>query len=158
MRSVASLSLALTALLAALLAAPAPASAGKARHDRVERSIVRAVNHERAQHGHARLRSSRKLSRAANYHSGQMLARDFFAHGAFTERVRRFAPYRRIGETLAYMSSCRAGAIVRMWMNSSSHRAILLSGGYRRIGVGKRTGKLGSRRACVVTADFASRR
>jgi uncharacterized protein YkwD len=43
-------------------------------------------------------------------------------------------------------------------MNSPGHRAILLSSQYRRVGVGKRTGSLGSTRACVVTADFSSRR
>jgi uncharacterized protein YkwD len=43
-------------------------------------------------------------------------------------------------------------------MNSPGHRAILLSSTYRRIGVGKRTGDYGGRRACMVTADFASRK
>jgi uncharacterized protein YkwD len=45
-----------------------------------------------------------------------------------------------------------------MWMNSPGHRAILLSGKFRRIGLAKRTGSLGGNRACVVTADFASRK
>ena len=50
-----------------------------------------------------------------------------------------------------------ARRVVRMWMSSPPHRAILLSGRYRRIGLAKRTGTLGSMRACVVTADFASK-
>jgi uncharacterized protein YkwD len=45
-----------------------------------------------------------------------------------------------------------------MWMNSPGHRAILLSATFRRIGLAKRTGNLGGTRACVVTADFGSRR
>jgi uncharacterized protein YkwD len=45
-----------------------------------------------------------------------------------------------------------------MWMDSPGHRAILLSSSYRRIGVGKRVGSLGSSKACVVTADFSSRK
>ena len=45
-----------------------------------------------------------------------------------------------------------------MWMNSPGHRAILLSSSFRRVGIGKRTGDLGGDRACVVTADFGSRK
>jgi uncharacterized protein YkwD len=45
-----------------------------------------------------------------------------------------------------------------MWLNSPGHRAVLLSGKYRRVGIGRRVGRLGSSRACLVTADFASRR
>ena len=160
MRSVASLTLALLTFLAALITVPAVApAAGKAKHDRVEWSIVRAVNAQRAQHGLGAVQPSRGLRRAADRHSRAMLRGDFFAHGAFERRVRRYVSYDSIGETLAYISSCRgnAGTIVRMWMNSPGHRAILLSRSYGRIGIGRRTGRLGSTRACVVTADFASR-
>jgi uncharacterized protein YkwD len=45
-----------------------------------------------------------------------------------------------------------------MWMDSPGHRAVLLSSTYRRVGIGKRAGRLGGRRACVVTADFGSRK
>ena len=48
--------------------------------------------------------------------------------------------------------------IVRMWMDSPGHRAILLSSSFRRIGLGKRTGDYGGNRACLVTADFASKK
>jgi uncharacterized protein YkwD len=51
-----------------------------------------------------------------------------------------------------------AHRVVRMWMDSPPHRAILLSGSYRRIGIGKRVGSLGSSKACMVTADFSSKR
>ena len=45
-----------------------------------------------------------------------------------------------------------------MWMNSPPHRAVLLVARRgRRIGVGKRRGKLGSARRAVFTADLASR-
>jgi uncharacterized protein YkwD len=95
-----------------------------------------------------------------------MLDANYFAHssrdgGSFDNRVRRFARHRAIGETLAWMSGCGRGSarrVVRMWMNSPGHRAVLLTSQYRRIGVGKRVGHLGSTRACVITADFGSRR
>jgi uncharacterized protein YkwD len=161
MRSAAALSLAIFSVL--LL--PAVAAAGPAQHDGSERAIVRAVNQQRSAHGLAPVLASAKLARAADHHTWEMLTADYFAHpsrdgGAFEQRVRRFGRYRTVGETLAWVSRCgRGGArtVVRMWMNSSGHRAILLSSDFGRIGIGKRTGSLGSRRACVVTADFASR-
>jgi uncharacterized protein YkwD len=165
MRAVAALTLALGSLFAVPAAAPADAGAN-ARLDATERAIVRAVNRQRAAHGLGRLDAGRRLARAADFHSWEMLAGNYFAHtsrngGPFERRVRRFGSYRAVGETLAWVSRCGRGAarrVVRMWMDSSGHRAILLSPRFRRIGVAKRTGSLGSTRACVVTADFASRR
>jgi uncharacterized protein YkwD len=166
MRSAASLTLAISSLFVALFATPAAGSAGRAELDGVERAIVRAINRQRANHGLAGLKSSAGLSEAADYHSWEMLDANYFAHtsrdgGPFDRRVRRFAKHRSVGETLAWLSSCGRGSarqVVRMWMDSPGHREILLSSGYRRVGVGKRTGSLGSTGACVVTADFGSRR
>jgi uncharacterized protein YkwD len=95
-----------------------------------------------------------------------MLEANYFAHSShngesFDRRVRRYANHRALGETLAMMGGCGRGSarrVVRMWMNSPGHRAILLSSKFRRVGIAKRTGSLGGNRACVVTADFASRK
>jgi uncharacterized protein YkwD len=162
MRYAAALSL---AVVSALLV-PAAAAAAPAKHDGIERAIVRAVNEQRAAHDLAPVKPHRSLARAADFHTREMLSADYFAHtsrdgGAFAERVRRFVDFRSIGETLAWVTGCgRGGArtVVDMWMSSSGHRAILLAAKYRRIGIGKRRGSLGSQRACVVTADFASHR
>jgi uncharacterized protein YkwD len=93
-----------------------------------------------------------------------MLRNDFFAHQSsdgtsFDHRVRAYAKARRVGENLAMVSRVRrvAREVVRMWLNSPGHRAILLSRRYRRVGVAKRSGDLGSLRATVFTVDFASR-
>ena len=65
-----------------------------------------------------------------------------------------------LGENLAALSDAadRAATVVRMWMESSGHRAIILTAGFRRVGVAARTGHLGGDRMTVVTADFAGRR
>lgn len=165
MRSAATLLLAAGLMLAAQSVLPAVAAA-KQRLDARERAIVRAINRQRADHDVPKVRATRPLSRAADYHSWEMLDADYFAHesrdgGPFDERVRRFADHRALGETLAMVGRCGNGSprrIVRMWMNSPGHRAILLDGTYRRVGVGKRTGKLGDDRVCVITADFGSSR
>lgn len=159
MRSVALVLSTLTTLLVLSFAASAPAAqAAGPRLDRGERAVVRAINRARAAHGLRRMRANRRLARAADVHSRSMLRSDFFSHGAFSQRLRRYVTFRRIGETIAMRSRCSARGFVRMWLNSPPHRAVLLSRGFRRVGVGRRTGRLGARRACLVTADFASRR
>jgi uncharacterized protein YkwD len=167
MRSVASLTLAFGCLLAALLVTPITATAAASPSvDARERAIVRAINRQRAKHGLGAVRSSRRLARAADFQSWEMLDADYIAHesrdgGPFDRRVRRYANHRSLGETLAMLGGCGNGSarrVVRMWMNSSGHRAVLLSSAYRKIGIGKRAGDLGGSRACVVTADFGSRK
>ena len=135
----------------------APSHAGS-RIDGGERAVVRAINRARAVHGLRALRSHRRLARAADAHTRSMLRSDYFSHGAFSARVRRYVSFRRIGETIAMTTRCSPRKVVRMWLNSPPHRAVLLAGGFRRIGVGRRKGRLGATRACVVTADFGSRR
>jgi uncharacterized protein YkwD len=167
MRAVVSMTLAVSCLLTALSISSLTATAGaKPRVDAKERAIVRAINRKRSKYGLANVRSSRRLARAADFHSWEMLDADYFAHesrdgGPFDRRVRRYANHRALGETLAMLGGCGKGSprrVVRMWMNSPGHRAILLSSTYRRVGLGKRTGNLDGNRACVVTADFASRK
>ncbi len=167
MRTVALLTSALGCLLAAILAVPAFAAAGTSRLDKRERAIVHRINVQRAEYGLAKVRPSRRLSRAADYHSWEMLNANYFAHqsangGSFADRLRRYTHKHALGETLAMLgggcSHGSAGRIVGMWMNSPGHREILLSSEYRRIGVAARTGMLGGTKACVVTADFGSQR
>jgi uncharacterized protein YkwD len=166
MRTVALLTLAASCLLAPLFGPITSTATAKPSLDGRERAIVRAINRQRSKHGLSKLSSSSKLARAADYHSWEMLDADYFAHesrdgGPFDQRVRRFAKHKALGETLAMVGGCgrkAAGRIVRMWMNSPGHRAILLSSSYRKVGLGKRTGDLRGSRACLVTADFGSRK
>jgi uncharacterized protein YkwD len=164
MRFVASLIAVLTLPLIAHVST-AQAGGGSPRLDGAERSVIRQINAQRQAAGLGKVRAARGLARAADFHSREMLAGDYFAHpsrngGPFDRRIRRFVPGRAVGETLAMLSSCRrmAAAVIGMWMSSPSHRAIVMSPSFRRVGVGRRSGRLGGGRACMVTADFASRR
>ena len=47
-------------------------------------------------------------------------------------------------------------AIVRAWLNSPSHRAVMLDPAYRRIGVCGKKGRMGRASAFLVTADFST--
>jgi uncharacterized protein YkwD len=141
---------------------PARASADRGNLDRAERKVIRLVNRIRAHHGLRRLKTSRRLARAATEHTGDMLARDFLSHASsdgtgMAQRVRRYTGANWIGENIAAVSGrATASRAVRMWMQSPPHRAVLLSPSGRRIGVGKRRGRLGSARRAVFTADLAS--
>jgi uncharacterized protein YkwD len=162
MRPNASLSCALFGLSLFLFAAPA--AVANPRLGGVERAIVRSIDRHRASYGMHRVRPSFPLARAADGHSADMLAANYFAHSSssgasFATRIHRYVRASHIGETLAMVTSCRgrraAHLVVSMWMHSPVHRAILLTRGFHRVGVALRRGRLGSRHACVVTADFA---
>jgi uncharacterized protein YkwD len=159
------------ALMAAVCAVTAPVAApiahasSAARLTASEMSVIRLMNQVRARHGLPALKASPRLARAADGHSRDMLRHDFFAHPSsdgtpFDARVRSYAPARRVGENLAMLGGVRRAArkVVRMWLSSAAHRQILLSRGFRRVGVGTRSGRLGGHVATVYTVDFASRR
>jgi uncharacterized protein YkwD len=134
--------------------------------DRVERAIVRKLNRIRAANGLPRFRASRALARASDFHCGDMLRANFFAHSSSNgqgmgERVESFRRSQWVGETLAYVPTVggghgQAGQIVQMWMNSPPHRASLLDAKFTRIGVARRKGTLDGQGSIVFTADLAS--
>jgi uncharacterized protein YkwD len=149
-------------LILMMLAVPV----AQARLSHAERSVVKRVNKLRARYGVHSLRSDTRLSRAADAHSRDMLHADFFAHNSSNgtstyDRVRRYRRSNLIGETLAYMpvaGDTSPRSIMRMWINSPGHLAVLTTGRFRRIGVAKRRGTLFGRRVTIWTADLASRR
>jgi len=117
-----------------------------------KRQIVRAtlceLNRMRSQHGLHRLRLNKRLSRAARRHARDMARRNYFSHdtlggGSFLDRIRRTGYLRGahswiVGENLAWGSRgySRPQVIMRMWMNSPGHRANILNGAFREIGIG----------------------
>lgn len=119
------------------------------------------MNEVRAAHGLAPLRLDPRLQRAARSHSGDMLRRNYFAHGPFVSRLARFGVRGpRVGENLAWGVGTGADPrrVVQQWLASPRHRANLLRRGFRRVGLGVRAGTFaGYNGALVVTADFAGR-
>ena len=143
----------------------APADAGSAKQDRVEREVVRQVNAIRAQHGLAKLRRHRGLARAADAKAREVVATATLSHASsdgtsMDQRIRQYVRARVVGETLGWVParSRQARRIVDGWMASPSHRAALLEPAFRRMGVGRRKGRLGSGRVAVIALDLASSR
>jgi|ERR1051326_5554894 uncharacterized protein YkwD len=123
-----------------------------------ETSLLSVINATRAAHGLAPLRIDHRLQRTARAHSADMLRHQYFAHGAFTARVRASGAAGPVfGEDLAW-GPLSATWVVTRWLASPEHRAILLRPGFRRIGVGAYEGTFaGHPGALMVTADFAGR-
>ena len=149
---------ALVAFVAVFATFAAIGSAQAASLTRSEATLLRAVNVARTTHGLRALRVDTTLARAARAHSTDMLRHQYFAHGAFVQRLSAFgARGPHVGENLAWGvgSYATASAIVRSWLASPEHRANLLRRGFRRIGIGAVRGSFqGYGGAVVVTADF----
>ncbi|MFK4064809.1 CAP domain-containing protein [Streptomyces sp. NPDC029674] len=126
-------------LLAALLALPQPAWAVPPASPSAD--MVDAVNRHRADAGCPPVRLRDALNRAAQRHSADMSRHDHLSH-AGTDGSRpagrmRDAGYRPgpAGEVIAAGPGTPRGA-VSMWMDSPSHRTIVLTCDYTDAGVG----------------------
>jgi uncharacterized protein YkwD len=101
------------------------------------------VNKARTSAGLRGFAWNRSLGRAAARHARDMARRGYFAHqrsgGPSLARRARAAGFRgrNVGEAIAYGcgSQSTPASIVRAWLGSPPHRAILLSG-RRRVGIG----------------------
>ena len=106
-----------------------------------ETEVIRLVNVQRAQNGLAPLAENWELSRVARWKSQDMSSNGYFSHNSPTygtpfQMMRSFGlTYRSAGENIAYGQRTPA-AVVNAWMNSSGHRANILSKSYTQSGVG----------------------
>jgi uncharacterized protein YkwD len=144
----------------------------KVSHRVVVRATLCLLNHARARHHLKPLRRSRRLGRAARNHSADMARRGYFSHdsrsgASFLDRIRRSGYLRRagrwaVGENIAWGTGRLATprAIVRAWMRSRGHRANILNGRFREIGVGitfSAPVRVAGRPAATYTTDFGMR-
>jgi uncharacterized protein YkwD len=147
------------AVLGVLAPAAAPAAAsgacqhryalpGDVRAAKIKRATLCLLNHRRVAHGRHKLRSNRRLAKAARAHARDMVRRDYFSHttpggASFVDRIMQedyVKPSQgwALGENLAWGSYQLATpkAIVRSWMHSPEHRANILNPRFREIGIG----------------------
>jgi uncharacterized protein YkwD len=133
----------------------------------VDATTVCLLNEERGRHGVRPLRRNSQLDRASRRHAVDMVRRDYFAHGDFVRRIRavdylRGASAWLVAENIAWGSYSYATprSIVRQWMNSPGHRANILNGRLREVGVGIARGapRGGVQDAATYVTDFGTRR
>ena len=103
--------------------------------------VLSLVNSERAKAGCGAVRANSALQRAAQGHSADMAAKDYFSHTSkdgrtFADRIRA-AGYEggTIGENIAAGQST-ASSVMRSWMASSGHKANILNCSFTALGVG----------------------
>ncbi len=114
-------------------------------HTSVEEQVIALVNAERAKEGCGPVTGNSLLARAAQGHSDDMAARDFFDHtnpdGAGPgERVTATGyGWSTYGENIA-MGQQTAEQVMESWMNSPGHRANILNCSFKELGVGLHTG------------------
>ena len=106
-----------------------------------EKEVVRLVNVERAKYGLGALTENWELSRIARYKSQDMHDVGYFSHtsptyGSPFTMIKNFGlTYRSAGENIAYGYRTPSD-VVTGWMNSPGHRANILNGSFKQIGVG----------------------
>lgn len=132
--------------------------------DPAEQRVVAGINQIRSWYGLGYLQPSRALTDAANAHSHDMAQRRYYGHDtlyglAWNQRIRRYVRARVIGETLDLLrgpegSRGDAATVVRDWLRSPAHRAVLLTRGLRRIGVAHAV--IADGRPAFFAADFSS--
>jgi uncharacterized protein YkwD len=107
----------------------------------VELEVVTLLNQERANESLPPLSIDMRLMNAARRHTNDMATHNFFSHtgsdgsSPFDRIADAGYPARSAGENIA-AGYRTATAAVQAWMNSSGHRANILSSSYEHIGVG----------------------
>ena len=175
---------ALFALLAIFIAAgPAAQSAGAAGPcnkwgnkesneitvGHARKAVLCLLNRERHSRGLSNLKRDKKLQRAAQNHNSYMQNHRCFSHQcsgepSLTGRLQRVGWLGgglnawAYGENIAWGSggSGTPRNIVHQWMNSSGHRANILSGRFDEIGIGYSKGTVTNKstNGSVMTTDF----
>jgi uncharacterized protein YkwD len=137
----------LVAVVCALfLASPALAATSLSKY---EKQLVTLINKQRAKHGLAQLRVNAKLVNSARAHSADMGEQKYFEHNSpsgetWSSRIVRYGykrsgcKYWKAGENIYYGAGLYSSPylVVRAWMGSKGHRAVILTKTFRDIGVG----------------------
>jgi len=130
------------------------------------RATLCLLNEQRRANGLHALKLDGKLGRAAAGHARDMVAKRYFAHdsksgASFGTRIKRtgWTRSRRsytMGENIGWgggeLSTPRA--MVRGWMNSSGHKANILSRQFRYIGIGIANGAPTGGSGATYATDF----
>lgn len=164
--------------LATPLLMPAGASAGACQHAHskpgstsvrnLEKATRCLINKRRTRRGLRKLDGSDKLDESSARHSRDMDERNYFSHtsrngDSLQTRVRRTGYLRKsndwlLGENIGWQQGGKAAPsrIVEGWMNSSSHRSLILKRSLRDVGVGVVGGapRGGVKNAGTYTTDF----
>ncbi len=172
-------SLAVTLLAGLAFLAPSASAAGcsyaskapaQLSSSQLQKSTLCMINAQRHRRGLGSLRSHAGLRKAAARHSNDMVRRDYFSHygpGGSSIQTRisgsgylRGASHYTFGEVIGG-GMARSGSpksVVRAWMHSGPHRAAILDGSFKDLGIGVARGFPGrGKQGATFTVDFGGR-
>jgi uncharacterized YkwD family protein/spore coat assembly protein SafA len=121
-----------------------------------ENEVLRLVNIQRSNAGLQTLTMNWQLARCARYKSADMAQKGYFSHtsptyGSPFQMMENFGlRFSSAGENIAYGQRTPA-QVMNDWMNSSGHRANIMSRTYTQIGVGLARNSSG---VCYWTQQF----
>lgn len=121
--------------------------------------IVSRVNQERANHGLSPLQINNSLAQSATMKAQDMSANQYFAHNSPSGKSPWYFfgsvgyAYLSAGENLAVDYS-DTNAVMRAWMNSTTHRANILNPNYTEIGVGIVSGTYNGHQTYYIVQHF----
>jgi uncharacterized protein YkwD len=152
-----------TSIALVVLPAAAQAASKVSYQAAGEQQVLTLLNQIRSQHNLTTLTASSALRNAARAHSTDMLQKTYFDHNSPTEswdaRIARYLKSPLTGENIAWGQGAYGtpAGIVSQWMHSPTHRAIILTPGLHRVGLGLALGTYdGTPGAVMATADFAA--
>jgi len=138
----------------------------------IEVSVTCLINERRSDNGIGRVRDNVRLRNAAVNHSQSMVSQGFFSHTSlngrtFVDRIEstgymRGARSWLVGENLVWGSGelSTPANLVKAWMESPPHRANLLRGRFKELGVGVQRGtpnNAGEQNGVVVSSEYGFR-
>ena len=132
-----------------------------------EKRTLQLHNETRASRGLRPFCVHPALTNAARAHSQEMMNRDYLSHNSYNgenagTRLKRFGyNWFTYGENVSWGSGRLGFARPRFdaWMNSTGHRANILNGRFREIGIGTAFGNFrGNPGSITYTVDFGTRR
>ena len=138
----------------------------------IEVSVTCLINERRSDNGIGRVRDNVRLRNAAVGHSQSMVSQGFFSHTSlngrtFVDRIEstgymRGARSWLVGENLVWGSGelSTPANLVKAWMESPPHRANLLRGRFKELGVGVQRGtpnNAGEQNGVVVSSEYGFR-
>lgn len=128
-----------------------------------ERRVLVLHNRARKERGLRPLCIDPRLTLAARAHSWEMIEEDYSSYDGESvgERLKRFGYDQSFhGENLAGGTGTygEPDSTFQRWMNSPGHKANIVNGEYRRVGIGTRTGDYkGFEGHTMYTVDFGGR-
>lgn len=151
----------------------AKASVGSLSNGQIRQAIRCLLNQERVRTNRPVVKTNRKLQRAANFHTREMLQMRAMTHNSQNGESAVYRIHNRfgyglgasswgVGEILGqcYGQGCTANKIVRLWLRSSVHSKIIHRRRWMHFGVGARHGWTGApdrNSAAIVTVDWGYR-